>query len=201
MQVNPDSHVVHPFQSFPPHWSQCFCLQPPPGLPGVLLGLGLDVRVDEGRGVVEGRSVVEGLCVVEGLGVEEGVSVVGGSESVGVGIEVEGVTIEVEGVGTEVEDEDLMVEDLRVVLGLGGHGGRDDGRTDGRGGLAPPFVGVSTREPSQYMVAPFSCISLRIVLIPFVPGPLQNCVFAWLGFRGVGYSIWKTGLFAARNLS
>ena len=140
-------------------------MQPPPGgLPGVLLGLGLDVRVDEGRGVVEGLSVVEGLVVVEGLSVVEGIGVVEGSS--------------VEEGGAEVTEDLTVEDDLRVVLGLGGQGGRDDGRTEGLGGFVPPLVGVSTREPSQYIVAPFKFISLRIVLIPLVPGPLQNCEFA-----------------------
>jgi hypothetical protein len=60
------SQTVQPFQSFPPHWSQCFDLQPPPPFPGVLVG-GLWVVVLVVVGlvvVVGGLGVVVGLVVV-----------------------------------------------------------------------------------------------------------------------------------------
>jgi hypothetical protein len=69
----------------------------------------------------------------------------------------------------------------RVVLGLGGF--------DGLGGLVPPFVGVFTSLPSQYIVRPFRFSSFRTVLIPVVPGPLQYTEFICPVFSGFGYSI------------
>jgi hypothetical protein len=116
------SQTVHPFQSLPPHWSQCLLLQPPLPPPGVLVG---GLCVEEGRlgGGGEGRRVVDsdgirdvdgdGLGDVEGDGLED----VAGREGLGIG---------------------------RVVLGLGTGGG-----FDGRGGLVPPSVGVLTWLPSQ----------------------------------------------------
>lgn len=41
----------------------------------------------------------------------------------------------------------------------------------------------------------------RMVLIPLVPDARHETPFAALGFRGVGYSIWKTGLFWARKFA
>lgn len=64
----------------------------------------------------------------------------------------------------------------------------------GRGGLVPPFVGVSTWLPSQYTARPSSAMFLRMVLMPDVPAARQEGPFAEPGFSGVGYSMWKTGL-------
>lgn len=87
-----------------------------------------------------------------------------------------------------------VVLGFNVVLGLGGIGG-----LLGRGGPVPSFVGVSTTLPSQYIVFPFRESSFRIVLMPSVPGPRQLVELACRTSRGVGYSMWKTGLFIARK--
>ena len=56
-------------------------------------------------------------------------------------------------------------------------------------GRVPPFVGVSTLLPSQYMVSPSSVRSFKTVLIPAVPGPLQYVPFVWFTVKGTGYSM------------
>jgi hypothetical protein len=75
------SQTVHPFQSLPPHWSQCLLLHPPFPPPGVLVG---GLCVEEGRfgGGREGRIVVDGLEGVAGRE-ELGVGIVGGFEGLG----------------------------------------------------------------------------------------------------------------------
>jgi hypothetical protein len=68
------SQVVQPFQSFPPHWSQCFDLHPP--LPGVLVGgLGVVVLDGVGRDVVDGRIDELGLGELVG-GIELAVDLI-----------------------------------------------------------------------------------------------------------------------------
>lgn len=115
-----------------------------------------------------------GLCVEEGLSVVLGL----GGLDVGLG----GVDVGLEGVD----------------VGLGGLGGLEEG--EGRGGLVPPFVGVSTCDPSQYTVGPSSARFFKTVLIPVVPGPVQSVDLAALVLSGAGYSMWKTGLFVARKV-
>lgn len=129
-----------------------------------------------GLGLEDVRWVDDGLGVVLGLGVEVGL---GGD--VVVRIVVGSGGREVEGTGG------------RVVLGRGGK--------EGLGGLDPPFVGVFTSLPSQYIVRPVSVSSFKTVLIPFVPGPLQYTEFLCPVFSGFGYSMWKTGFPNARNWS
>ena len=87
------------------------------------------------------------------------------------------------GVGVRVGDvvgrgvELGLVLDGRVVVGLVvvGFG---VGVFDGRGGLVPPLVGVSTWLPSQYIAGPSSAMFFRIVLIPAVPGPVHETPLA-----------------------
>lgn len=69
----------------------------------------------------------------------------------------------------------------------------------GRGGPVPPFVGVSTWLPSQYIARPSSARFLSMVLMSVVPLALQDTPFAAEVLSGVGYSMWKTGLPAARK--
>jgi hypothetical protein len=96
-------------------------------------------------------------------------------------------------VGRRVVVLDVGVGPGIVVVGFGG--------TDGLGGRVPPFVGVSTWLPSQYIVRPSSERSFKTVLVPFVPGPLQYTEFTCPVFRGFGYSMRKTGFPEARNRS
>jgi len=116
--------------------------------------------------------VVVGLGDVVGLG-----EVVGPDELVGGGFDELDILVVV------------LIVVLFVVVGFGG-----------LGGLVPPFVGVSAWLPSQYTVGPSNAKFFNMLLMRVVPGPVQRLVLAAAGFKGLGYSTWKTGLPSAKKL-
>jgi hypothetical protein len=104
----------------------------------------------------------------------------------GIGLDVIVGLVDELGLGELVGDFELVVDLIVELVLVDGFGG--GGLPVGFPGFVPPFVGVSTWLPSQYMVGPSRAKFFRMLLMRLVPGPIQTFVLITAGVKGFGYS-------------